>query len=40
MVNGKLRPFLGAGEVTGLPGFGKLTEEEILDMRRRQRLAG
>ena len=29
------RPFLGAGAVTDLPGFGKLTEEEILDIRKK-----
>jgi len=29
------RPFLGAGAVTDLPGFGKLTEEEILDVRKK-----
>ena len=34
------RPFLGAGNVTRLPGFGKLTDEEILAMRRREALAG
>jgi len=34
------RPFLGGGDVTSLPGFGKLTEEEILDMRKREVLAG
>ena len=34
------RPFLGGGDMTSLPGFGKLTDEEILDMRQRQALAG
>tara|TARA_R100001594_G_scaffold115175_1_gene150063 strand:+ start:3653 stop:8275 length:4623 start_codon:yes stop_codon:yes gene_type:complete len=34
------RPFLGGGDMTSLPGFGKLTDEEILDMRRRQGLEG
>ena len=29
------RPFLGAGDVTSLPGFGKLSDEEITEMKRR-----
>ena len=34
------RPFLGGGDVTRLPGFGKLTDEEIRDMKHRQALSG
>ena len=34
------RPFLGGGDVTSLPGFGKLTDEELRDMKHRQALSG
>ena len=34
------RPFLGGGDVTRLPGFGKLTDEEMRDMKHRQALSG
>ena len=33
------RPFLGGGDMTRLPGFGRLSDEEITEMKKRDVLA-